>query len=293
MTKSLIFNLYTTLVAAFLAFALAGVPPLRAAPPTPVTVNYRPDLGAQSPKLDIYSFANAENAPVVIFVHGGTWQEGDRSQGPKRVRLFTDAGFVYVSIDYRLVPSVRIEDELVDVEHAIKWVSDHIGDYGGDGGNIQLFGHSAGAHLVTLTAIAPRSVAQGLVQSGAVRSVYASDLHSYDFIRFGELYNWNIPPAIARALGTDRARIAALSPLQQLRPGVRNPAFLIGYSSQRSAALRRETAIEFATALRQAGGYAELLDGTRFNHRTISLAVGQDAAYSAAVLGFFRQQAGL
>ncbi len=293
MTKSCIPNVFTTLFAVCVALVLAGTLPLRAAPPAPVTVEYRPDLGAQSPKLDIYSFANASNAPVVIFVHGGTWQTGDRFQGPKRVGLFTDAGFIYVSIDYRLVPSVRIEDELVDVEHAIKWVSDHIGDYGGDGRNIQLFGHSAGAHLVTMTAIAPRSVAQGLVSSGAVRSVYASDLHSYDFIRFGELFNWNLPPAITRAIGTDKARIAALSPLQQLKRGRRLPAFLIGYSSQPSAALRRDTAIEFAAALRQAGGAAQLLDGTGFDHRTIIRAVGHDAAYSDAVIGFFRQQAGL
>jgi len=260
---------------------------------TTTTVSYRPDLGAASPQLDIYGFTGATNAPVVIFVHGGTWQTGQRQQGPKRISFFNDAGFIYVSIDYRLVPEVRVEDELVDVEYAVKWVSDHIAHYGGNGQNIHLFGHSAGAHLVTMLAIAPRSVARSLVQSGAVRSVYASDLHTYDFVSFVESAGRNMPAAYTRAIGTDLARIAALSPLQNISATRQIPDFLISFSGQRnSAALRRSSAYEFADALRAAGGQAEVFDGSRYNHKTIIRAVGTQPDLSDTLIRFFKAHAG-
>ena len=256
------------------------------------TVAYRPDLGEASPLLDIYSFDGAANAPVVIFVHGGTWQTGQRQQGPNKIGLFNDAGFIYVSIDYRLVPEVRIEDELVDVEYAVKWVSDHIAQYGGNGQNIHLFGHSAGAHLVTMLAIAPRSVARSLVRSGVVRSVYASDLHTYDFLSFAQSVGAHMPPAYSRAIGTDLARIATLSPLQNISPARRIPDFLISFSAQRnSAELRRSSAYAFAEALRAAGGRAEVFDGSRYNHKTIIRAVGTQPDISDAVIGFFQAHA--
>lgn len=278
---------------ALLAMTVLGAASMAMAQTT-TTVAYRPDLGAASPLLDIYSFAGAANAPVVIFVHGGTWQAGSRQQGPKKIGLFNDAGFIYVSIDYRLVPDVRIEDELVDVEYAIKWVSDNIADFGGNGQNLHLFGHSAGAHLVTMVAITPRSVARPLLESGAVRSVYSSDLHSYDFVGFVQSAGSNIPPAYTRAIGTDLARITALSPLQNISPARRIPDFLLSFSGQRnSAALRRSSAYGFADALRAAGGQAELFDGSHYNHKTIIRAVGTEADLSDTVIRFFKARAGL
>ncbi len=280
----------TIFVTVFLGLGtgLAAAKPLKT-----VTEKYRSDLGAGSPELDIYGFTGAKNAPVVVFVHGGTWQEGDKAQGPNRVALFNDAGMILVSINYRLVPENTIEGELEDVDRALQWIRANIANYGGNPDNISLFGHSAGAHLVTQTVVDPLPATRAMIDAGAIRGVYASDLMTYDFAAYFDASGGRLAPAHERALGRDRARIAALSPLQHVDPAQKIPPFLISYSGQRPADVRRTSARAFAQALRDAGGSAQLLDGTRYNHAGIIRAVGNDPAFSATVLAFFRSRAGL
>src|SRR5687768_14149056 len=64
---------------------------------------------AQSPHerqvLDVYSPRDAKNLPVVLWIHGGGWQTGDKSSVQDKPQFFTDKGFVFVSTNYRLLPS--------------------------------------------------------------------------------------------------------------------------------------------------------------------------------------------
>ncbi|MGK2954177.1 MAG: carboxylesterase family protein [Solirubrobacterales bacterium] len=105
--------------------------------------------------------------PVVVWVHGGGWAIGDKSNRmPDKARLLTDAGYILASINYRLSPSaggvptfepdrVMFPDHPKDVAAAIAWISDNIEGYGGDPDAMFLMGHSAGAHLVSLVGSDP------------------------------------------------------------------------------------------------------------------------------------------
>ena len=128
----------------------------------------------QSPRgqnaLDIYvpdGLPRSARRPVIVFVHGGGWAIGDKSNNPlDKARVFTDAGYVYATINYRLSPSagdpaqspdrVRFPAHPHDVGEALGWLDHNIGRYGGDSGRMVLIGHSSGAHLVALVGANPR-----------------------------------------------------------------------------------------------------------------------------------------
>lgn len=114
-------------------------------------------------KVDIYSPEGAKNLPVVFWIHGGGWQAGDRTSVQIKPQAFADKGFVFVSTGYRLLPNVDMVTIFRDVAKSVRWVHDHIGEYGGDPNRIFVMGHSAGAQLAALICIDDRYLkAEGL-----------------------------------------------------------------------------------------------------------------------------------
>ena len=112
--------------------------------------------------LDVYPPSTAAcDAPIVMWVHGGGYQIGDkRNQMLDKVALFNDAGWILVSVNYRLTApgaasSAQYPDHFHDVASAVAWVHDNIASYGGDPERIALLGHSAGADIVSNVATNP------------------------------------------------------------------------------------------------------------------------------------------
>ncbi len=100
--------------------------------------------------LDVYSPPHAKSLPVVFWIHGGGWQAGDKSDVQVKPQAFMDKGFVFVSTNYRLLPQVDMGTIVSDIARSIRWVHDHIEEYGGDPRRILVMGHSAGAQLAAL-----------------------------------------------------------------------------------------------------------------------------------------------
>ena len=100
--------------------------------------------------LDIYAPANAKNLPVVFWIHGGGWQQGDKTDVKLKPQWFMDKGFVFVSTNYRLLPEVDMGTLTRDVAKAFGWMEKHIAEYGGDPKRVLVGGHSAGAQLAAL-----------------------------------------------------------------------------------------------------------------------------------------------
>ena len=100
--------------------------------------------------LDIYSPANAKNLPVVFWIHGGGWSQGDKTDVKLKPQWFMDKGFVFVSTNYRLLPEVDMGTLTRDAAKAFGWMEKHIAEYGGDPTRVLVGGHSAGAQLAAL-----------------------------------------------------------------------------------------------------------------------------------------------
>ena len=100
--------------------------------------------------LDVYAPDGAKNLPVVFWIHGGGWQAGDKTMVALKPKAFMDAGFVFVSTSYRLLPNVDMGALTQDVADALGWVYKNIAAYGGDPTRLLVMGHSAGGQLAAL-----------------------------------------------------------------------------------------------------------------------------------------------
>ena len=143
--------MFTLLLIAAQGAALAA----QSTPPLPADIRVERDIAYAEPKnprqmLDVYAPVSAKGAAVVVWIHGGGWQTGDKSEVAGKPLAFMQKGFVFVPVSYRFVTSVPMDAIVRDIAKSIRWVHDHIGTHGGDPNRILLMGHSAGAQLAAL-----------------------------------------------------------------------------------------------------------------------------------------------
>ncbi len=106
--------------------------------------------GQERHVLDIYSPPNARSLPVVFWIYGGGWQAGDKSDVKLKPQWFMERGFVFVSTNYRLLPTVDMGTLIRDVAKDFGWMHQHIADYGGDPKRVLVGGHSAGTQRAAI-----------------------------------------------------------------------------------------------------------------------------------------------
>jgi arylformamidase len=130
--------------------------------------------------LDIYSPPHAKNLPVVFWIHGGGWQTGDKTSVQGKPQFFMDKGFVFVSTNYRLLPSVDMATIVRDIAKSIHWVHDHIAEHGGDPNRLLIMGHSAGAQLAALICIDDRYLMAEGLSLAVIKGCVPVDGDTYD-----------------------------------------------------------------------------------------------------------------
>ena len=101
-------------------------------------------------KLDIFCKHNLKNAPIHIFIHGGYWRALDKSDHSHLAKPFVDKGCLYISLNYGLCPNISLSEITNHVKQAIVWIYKNCQAYGGNPNNINISGHSAGAHLCAM-----------------------------------------------------------------------------------------------------------------------------------------------
>ena len=109
-----------------------------------------PGTDPQRQSMDIYIREGLNNAPVVLYVHGGGWIRGDKSRALFKPAYLVPKGYLFASMNYRFHPEANLSEMAQDVASAAVWLKQHAAKYGGDGSRIVLMGHSAGGHLVAL-----------------------------------------------------------------------------------------------------------------------------------------------
>lgn len=103
-------------------------------------------------KMDLYFPPQASKpSPVAIYVHGGGWSQGDKTQGS--VIPFTDLasqGFLVAAVNYRLAPRYKFPAMIDDVKCAVRYLRANATKLNMDPSRIGAWGGSAGGHLVAL-----------------------------------------------------------------------------------------------------------------------------------------------
>ncbi len=217
--------------------------------------------------------------PLVVYVHGGAWIVGDkRAQIDTKVAWFTGEGYAFASLNYRLSPSptrpqgVRYPTHNEDVATALAWLREHASEHGYRPTRITLFGHSAGAGIVTLVGTDPQFLVARGRSFADLACVASLDTEAYD-VRENATGTDDGARMYRNAFGDDPAVWDRASPLRNgtLAPGRGIPRFLV---VTRGTAARQAMSQRFVTALRAAGVDASVLVATGLDHEGVNDAIG-------------------
>lgn len=112
--------------------------------------------GDERHRLDVYLPRRAPDRPmpVILQIHGGGWVIGRKDQqGLPLMNQLASHGWVCVACNYPLSPAAKWPAHLVGIKQAIKWIREHIAEFGGDPSWLAVTGGSAGGHLAAMTAL--------------------------------------------------------------------------------------------------------------------------------------------
>jgi acetyl esterase/lipase len=103
-------------------------------------------------KLDLYlpEKPTEKPLPLIIYIHGGGWEGGDKSDTGLLFELIKSGSYAGASIGYRFTQEQKWPAQIHDVKAALRWLKAHAKDHGIDADKIGLTGISAGGHLVSL-----------------------------------------------------------------------------------------------------------------------------------------------
>jgi acetyl esterase/lipase len=175
-------------------------------------------------KMDIYFPQSGGAWPALVYVHGGTWMHGDKSEAVLFADQMALQGYVVVSVNYRLFPPATFPAMIEDVKCAIRSLRAHAAEYNLDPSRIGVMGVSAGGHLVSLLGAsdvnAGWDVGEYLDQSSRVQAVIpmagVMDL-SRDFP--------NADIEAMKRIGFGEHNVAQASPITHVTPD--DPPFLL------------------------------------------------------------------
>lgn len=245
------------------------------------SVAYGPD---PSQRMDIYPPPSSPGAaPVLVLVHGGGWRTGDKSSravvAAKQEYWGQQRGWLVVSVNYRLLPAVTVTQQVQDLATALLQIQQKAPQWGADPQRLVLMGHSAGAHLVSVLATAPKWLQS---QPAPWQATVALDSAAYDLPR---LMQGRHLPLYDQAFGSQPAYWQQLSPHQQLHQPLR--PFLAVCSTTRRPDQPCDQATAFVQAARQWGSHATVLP-VALSHRAINTQLGQPCPYTAEVDQFLQ-----
>ncbi|MCA9081135.1 MAG: alpha/beta hydrolase, partial [Planctomycetaceae bacterium] len=192
-------------------------------------------IGGSATNLDLYLPSEpGMKRPVMVWIHGGAWKIGRKEGVNAKPKFFTDRGWVFASINYRLVPEVNVGEQTQDVANALMWVKQHAAEWGGDPEQLYVMGHSAGAHLAALVSVDERYLQQAKGQLSDVKGVILLDGAGYDVARQLKLARTKFARTLyEEAFGDDPENHKAWSPVTHVAADKGIPPFLILHCASR------------------------------------------------------------
>lgn len=247
-------------------------------------VTVLPDIAYGESKgqvFDVYhSSDKKQNAAVIFMVHGGAWRFGDKASKSvvkNKVAHWVSQGFVFISVNYRMLPEIKPVEQAEDVARALIFAQQNSFKWGGSAEKIILMGHSAGAHLVSLVSVKPNTKIKPWL------GTIALDSAAYNV---DEIMSSQSPAKFyKKAFGHSRAYWKKASPVHMLVNKL--PPFLAVCSSTRKDDSCSQ-ARNFVEKAKNHGTSAQLLP-VALSHRKVNMKLGRDFCYTQKVDVFIKQ----
>jgi len=235
--------------------------------------------------LDVYlPPEGAGSGDVLIFAYGGSWNSGRKEDYSFVGRAFAAQGFVTILFDYRLVPTVRYPVFVQDGAKAVAWTRRNAERFGGNPDKLHLAGHSAGAYIAMMVALAPEFLAaEGL--SPAVLDSAVGLSGPYDFVPL------DVPETREAFKGVEN--LPRTQPANRVRAGEPTPSILLIHG-EADTFVRPSNSAQLAAALREAGHRVEERYYPGIDHRDTLLSIAKpfrdDAPVLRDVTAFLRRE---
>ncbi|MCD6060635.1 MAG: lipase [Moraxellaceae bacterium] len=237
------------------------------------TVTYTPTNWSQQLQGDLYLPSNNVAArPVVLLLHGGAWQRGDKSSYAGLGKSLASRGYAAFAINYRFAPGSTYPAQLVDMQQAVRFLQANASKYRLDMNRLATWGYSAGGHLAALLAVQPASdipPVRVTIAGGAPSDLTAPEARDASSVKI--------------FMGGSYAQIPALyaqaSPRVQVRTGM-SPTFL--YHGTTDTTVPYVQSENFAKTLQAASVPVELvrLDGLDHSQASGATAKYRDKAFA-------------
>ncbi|MBO0359445.1 alpha/beta hydrolase [Hymenobacter sp. BT186] len=145
-----------------------------------------PAFDAERHVLDVYAPRQKAAAPypVVVFIHGGSWNSGNKNFYSFVGRRLAKQGVVAVVINYRLSPKVEVPAMADDCARAVVWATEHIREYGGNPQRLFVMGHSAGGGLAALLAADNRLFERRGLSQNPIKGAILDDPAGLDMLDY-------------------------------------------------------------------------------------------------------------
>lgn len=223
----------------------------------------------QAHRVDVFvpppgpAAAAARRPPLLVYIHGGYWQELSRQESSFAATDAVSRGAALAVIDYTLAPAASVAGIVTECRQALRWLVEHAHELGFDPDRIVVAGSSAGAHLAAMLA---------LPSSGAPRvrgAVLVSGIFELEPL---------VGTSINRALGLNAASARDLSPA--LLPIDGFAPSVVCWGSIETDEFKRQGR-EFAARLTAAGSSCKSFEVPGRNHFDVIL----DLAAPGTALG--------
>ena len=103
----------------------------------------------------LYQPAGGGPFPAVLQIHGGAWNNKNRTDGQNTSLDLAAAGIVVLAIDFRNAPEAPYPASLQDINSGIRWLKAHAGEFGSSAAQVGAYGTSSGGHQALLAAMRP------------------------------------------------------------------------------------------------------------------------------------------
>lgn len=223
-------------------------------------------------RLDVYAPEDAVAAPVIVFLHGGSWTSGERAHYRFVGEAIASRGLIAVIPDYRLHPEARFPDFVEDAALAVRWAYDHADRLGGDPSRLVVMGHSAGAHTAALLALDGGHLAPvGLTPQALAAMIGLAGPYAFDPLEYRATR-----PIFEHLDDPERARPITFADGD-------GPPMLLLHGEADGTVLLANT-LRLADARRAAGGRVEVRTYRRIGHVPLVLALLPAFRWLAPVL---------
>lgn len=205
--------------------------------------------------------------PLLVFIHGGYWQELSKNESSFAAVDCVKQGIAFAALDYTLAPAASVHEIVGECRQALRWLRQHAAELGFDGERIAVAGSSAGAHLAAMCAVRGED-------GGAVKAaILVSGIYEVEPL---------VGTSINAALGLDAAAARLVSPALADLSGF--PPAVVCWGAVETDEFKRQGR-DFAAQLQRADTRCQVFEVPARNHFDVILDLADPTTLLGAAAG--------